>query len=46
MNGSQLDFSILPPVPEPSTWVAMTALIVTGGTMAMRRRSRQATGIL
>jgi autotransporter-associated beta strand protein len=36
----------LGPVPEPSTWVAMVALIITGGTMAMHRRSRQATEIL
>jgi len=43
---SQLDFSVLPAVPEPSTWVAMAVLIITGGTMAMRRRTRQATGIL
>ena len=46
MNGTQLDFSVLPAVPEPSTWVAMAALAFTGGTMAMRRRSRRATGIL
>jgi autotransporter-associated beta strand protein len=42
INGSQLDFSVLPAVPEPSTWVAMAALIITGGTMAMHRRTRQA----
>ena len=33
----------LGPVPEPSTWVAMVSLALTGGTMAIRRRSRQAT---
>jgi autotransporter-associated beta strand protein len=30
--------SELGPVPEPSTWVAMAALALTGGTIAMRRR--------
>jgi hypothetical protein len=46
INDSQLDFTVLPAVPEPSTWVAMAALAITGGTMAMRRRARQATEIL
>ena len=46
ISGSQLDFSVLPAVPEPSTWVAMAAIIITGGTIAMRRRSRQGTEIL
>jgi len=46
LHDNQLDFTALPAVPEPSTWVAMAALILTGGTMAMRRRTRQATGIL
>jgi hypothetical protein len=32
----------LGPVPEPSTWVAMAALALTGTTMAIRRRTRQA----
>ena len=45
-NGNELDFSILPPVPEPSTWVAMVALIMTGGTMAMRHHCRQVMKIL
>jgi len=36
----------LGPVPEPSTWVAMATLAITGGTISMRRRTRQATGIL
>jgi autotransporter-associated beta strand protein len=36
----------LGPVPEPSTWIAMAALALTGGTMAMRRRGRQVTEIL
>ena len=35
----------LGPVPEPSTWVAMAALVITGGTISMRRRTRQATEI-
>ena len=43
MSGSFINE--LGPVPEPSTWVAMAALIITGGTMAMRRRARQATEI-
>jgi fibronectin-binding autotransporter adhesin len=43
VSGSQLDFSVFPPIPEPSTWVAMVALILTGGSIAMRRRSRQVT---
>ena len=41
-NNLYLDFS-LGAVPEPSTWVAMAALAITGGTIAMRRRTRQAT---
>ena len=46
-GGAQaVTFTVLPAVPEPSTWVAMAALAITGGTMAMRRRSRQATEIL
>ena len=32
-----LDFT-LGAVPEPSTWVAMAALVLTGGTIAIRRR--------
>jgi autotransporter-associated beta strand protein len=40
---SQLDFSVLPAVPEPSTWVAMAALAITGGIMAMRRRDNLKT---
>jgi len=35
MTGSFLNE--LGPVPEPSTWVAMVALIITGGSMAVRR---------
>jgi autotransporter-associated beta strand protein len=38
INGTELDFSTFPPVPEPATWIAMAALILTGGTMALRRR--------
>jgi len=43
MSGSFINE--LGPVPEPSTWVAMEALAITGGTIAMRRRTRQATEI-
>ena len=43
MSGSFINE--LGPVPEPSTWVAMAALAITGGTIAMRRRTRQATEI-
>jgi autotransporter-associated beta strand protein len=46
IHDNQLDFTALPPVPEPSTWVAMAALIITGGILAMRRHTRQATGIM
>lgn len=30
-------------VPEPSTWVAMVALVLAGGTMVLRRPSRKAS---
>ena len=42
-TGISLDF--ISAVPEPSTWVAMAALIITGGIIGLRRRSRQATRI-
>ena len=38
ISGTELNFSTFPPVPEPATWIAMAALILTGGTMALRRR--------
>ena len=41
MSGSFINE--LGPVPEPSTWVTMAALIITGGTMAMRRRDNLKT---
>ena len=43
LHDNQLDFIALPAVPEPSTWVAMAALALTGGAMAMRRRDNLKT---
>ncbi|MEI6494233.1 MAG: autotransporter-associated beta strand repeat-containing protein, partial [Verrucomicrobiota bacterium] len=40
ITGNQLNFN-LSAVPEPSTWVAMAALILTGGIIAIRRRRGQ-----
>jgi hypothetical protein len=44
-NNLYLDFT-LSAIPEPSSWIAISALIITGGIIAIRRRSRQAKGIL
>jgi autotransporter-associated beta strand protein len=41
VNGTELDFSVFPAVPEPATWVAMAALGLTGGTVALHRRRRK-----
>ena len=38
LHDNQLDFIALPGVPEPSTWVAMAALALTGGFMGLRSR--------
>jgi len=40
-NDIYLDFSFMPPVPEPSTWVAMAALTITGGFIGLSRRMWQ-----
>ena len=39
MSGSFINE--LGPVPEPGTWVAMLALIITGGIMGLRRRRQR-----
>ena len=44
MSGSFINE--LGPVPEPSTWVAMAALILTGGIIGLRRRGRGQREIL
>ncbi len=40
INGSELDFTVLPAVPEPSTWIVMAALAVTGAFLKRRRPNR------
>jgi autotransporter-associated beta strand protein len=44
MSGSFINE--LGPVPEPSTWVAMAALALTGGILGLRRRRWDRAGLL
>ena len=46
ISGTELHFSAFSAVPEPSTWVAMAALILTGGTMVLRCCARRRWEIL